>query len=44
MFSIDLDIGHVVLEDSGNVDLGERSLGEDDEQAGLAAGTVADDD
>jgi len=43
MLAIDLDICNVVLKDSGDIDLGECSFGEDDEQAGLSAGTVTDD-
>lgn len=34
----------VVLEDCGDVDLGEGALGENNEQTGLTAGTIADDD
>lgn len=41
---VDLDIGDVVLEDGRDVDLRESALGEDNQQTGFTAGTVADDD
>jgi len=44
MFTIDLNIGDVILEDGRDVDLRKGALGEDNEQAGLSACTVADDD
>lgn len=44
VLAIDLDVGDVVLEDGGDVDLGESALGEDDQQAGFTTGTVTDDD
>lgn len=44
MFAINIDIGDVVLEDSGNIDLRECSFREDDKKASLTAGTVTDDD
>lgn len=39
--AIDIDIGDVVFENGRDVDFREHALGEDDEQAGLAAGTIA---
>ena len=44
LFSIDLDICDVVLEDCWHVNLWELILAEDDEEASLTAGTVAHDD
>lgn len=44
VLSIDLDIGNIVLEDSWDVDLWEGSLGENNQQAGLSAGTIANND
>lgn len=44
MFSIHLDICHIVFKDSGHIDLRKSSLGEDNEKTGLSAGTIADDD
>lgn len=44
VLSVDLDIGDVVLEDSGDVHLREGTLGEDDEKTSLTAGTVTHDD
>ena len=43
MFAVDLDVGDVVLEDGGDVDLGELVLAEDDQQARLPARAVAHD-
>lgn len=40
---VNLDVGHIILEHSRHVDLGELVLAEDDEQACFAARTVADD-
>ena len=40
LFAIDLDVGHIVLEDGGHVDLGELILAEDDEEAGLSTSTI----
>jgi len=44
VLSINLDIGNIVLEDGGDVDLREGTLGENNQQAGLSAGTVTNDD
>jgi hypothetical protein len=44
VLAINLDIGNVVLEDGGDVDLREGTLGENNQQTGLTAGTVTDDD
>jgi hypothetical protein len=44
VLAINLDIGDVVLEDGGDVDLGESALGENNQQTGLATGTIANDD
>lgn len=41
---VNLDVGDVVLENGGDVDLRESALGEDNQQTGFTAGTVADDD
>jgi hypothetical protein len=43
VLAVDLNIGNVVLKDSGNVNLGESSLGEDDEETGLSTGTITND-
>ena len=43
LLSVDLDVCDVVLEHGGHVHFRELILGEDDEQAGLAAGAVAHD-
>lgn len=40
LLPVDLDVGHVVFEDSWHVDLWELVLTEDYEKAGLTAGTV----
>jgi len=42
LLAIDLDVGDVVLEDGGDVDLRELVLAEHDQQAGLPAGAIAD--
>jgi len=44
VLSINLDIGNIVLKDGRNIDLREGTLGENNQQAGLSAGTVTDDD
>jgi hypothetical protein len=44
VLAIDLDIGDVVLKDSGDVDLGESALGENNQQTSFTAGTIANDD
>lgn len=44
MFAIDLDVGNIVFENGGDVNLWESSLGKDNQQTGFATGTVADDD
>ena len=41
LFTIHLNVSHVVLEDSGDVDLRELVLAEHDQQAGLAAGSIS---
>lgn len=41
---VDLDVGDIVFEDGGDIDLRESALGEDNQQTGFTAGTVADDD
>jgi len=41
MLSVNLDISDVVLEYGGDVDFWEGTLGEDDEETSLAAGTVS---
>lgn len=41
MLAINLNVGDVVLEDGGDVDLREGTLGENNEQTGLTAGTIA---
>jgi len=41
VLAIDLDVGDVVLKDGGDVDLGEGTLGEDNEKTGLSTGAVA---
>jgi len=43
VLSVNFDIGNVVFEDGRNVDLWECPLGEDDEQTGLSACTITDD-
>ncbi len=43
LLAVHLDVGHVVLEDGGHVDLGELVFAEDDEQTGLPARAVAHD-
>ena len=43
LLAVDLDICHIVLEDGGDVDLGELVLAEDDEKARLATGPVTHD-
>ena len=43
LFSVDLDVRDVVLEDGGDVDLGELVLAEHDQQARLPARAVAHD-
>ena len=40
LFAVHLNVGDIVLEDSGHVHLGELILAEHDEQAGLPAGAV----
>jgi len=40
VLAVDLNIGNVVLKDGRNVNLGEGSLGEDDEETGLSTGTI----
>jgi len=44
VLAIDLNIGNVVLENSWDVDLWESALREHDQQAGLSAGTIANND
>jgi hypothetical protein len=44
VLAIDFDIGDVVLEDGGNVDLRESALGEDNQQTGFTTCTIANDD
>jgi len=44
MLSIDLDIGNVVFKDSWDIHLWEGTLGENNQQTGLTAGTVAHND
>jgi len=44
MFSVNLDIGNVILEYSWDVNLRECSLGEYNEQAGLSTSTISNDD
>lgn len=44
MLAIDLDIGDVVLKNSGDIDLREGSLGEDNQKTSLTTGTIANDD
>ena len=39
MYSPVLDVGHVVLEDGGDVHLGELVLAEDNEETGFTAGS-----
>jgi len=41
---IDLDIGHIILEHSGNVNLRESSFREDDQQASLSTSTITNND
>jgi len=41
---IDLDIGYIVLEHSGNIDLRESSFREDDQQASLSTSTITNND
>jgi hypothetical protein len=43
VLAIDLDIGNVVLEDGGDVDLRESALGEDDEKTSLTTGAITHD-
>ena len=43
LFSINLDVSHVVLEDSGDVHLRELVLAEDDQEASLPTSAVAND-
>lgn len=43
VLAIDLNIGNIVLKNGGNVNLGEGSLGEDDEETGLSTGTITND-
>lgn len=43
VLAIDLNIGDVVLENGGDVDLREGTLGEDNEETGLSACTITDD-
>ena len=42
LFTINLNVSHVVLEDSGDVHFRELVLAEHDQQAGLPAGAIAD--
>jgi len=42
--TVDFDFGDVVLKDGGYINFRESAFGEDNEQAGLAASTVADND
>lgn len=44
MLAVDFNIGHIVLEDSGNIDFRESALREDNQEAGLATGTITDND
>jgi hypothetical protein len=44
VLSIDLNIGHIVLEDGWDVDLWESALGENNQQTSLTTSTVTDDD
>lgn len=41
MLSINLDVCDIVLKDGWDVDLWEGTLGENDQQASLTAGTIA---
>lgn len=43
LFSVDLDVGDVVLKHGGDVDLGELVLAEHDEETRLPASSIADD-
>jgi hypothetical protein len=43
LFPINFDVRDVVFEDCGHVNFGELILAEHDQEAGLAAGAVADD-
>jgi len=43
VLAINLDVGDVVLEDGRDVNLRESALGKHDEQTGLSAGSIADD-
>jgi len=42
VLAVDLDIGNIVLEHGRNINLGESSLREDNQQTGLSASTIAD--
>lgn len=42
LFSVDLDVGDVVFEDRGHIDLGKLILAEDDQKTSLSAGAVSD--
>jgi len=44
VLSIDFDIGHIVLEHGGNINLRESSFREDDQQASLSASTITNND
>jgi len=44
VLAINLDVGNVVLENGGNIDLRESTLGEDDQKTRLATGTIANND
>jgi hypothetical protein len=44
MLSVDLNICNVVFEDGWDVDLGKCAFGENNQQTGLSAGTIAHDD
>jgi len=42
LFAIHLDVGHIILEHGGHIDLGELIFAEDNQKASFTAGTVAD--
>lgn len=44
LFSVHLDVRHIVLEHGGHVDLGELVFAEHNQKASFTAGSVADDD
>jgi len=44
MFAINLDVGDIVLKHSGDINLWEGSLGENNEETSLSASTITNDD